>query len=149
MSAIRRVVFCAMAPEATSNRRVRRYGVLAAGTALAAGGLTYVGLADPHSTGSLFPACPFRALTGWYCPACGGLRMTHDILHGQLAAAAVDNVFLLVGLPVLAAWLVVRWRKGHRLMPPLVLIAMLAAAITWAVVRNLPGFPLVPTVIPG
>ena len=31
--------------------------------------------------------------------------MTHDLLHGDLAAAVVDNVFLLVGLPMLLAWL--------------------------------------------
>ncbi len=34
--------------------------------------------------------------------------MTHDLLHGDLSAAVVDNVFLLIGLPLLIAWLVVR-----------------------------------------
>ena len=77
------------------------------------GGLAYVGLGDPHSPSFVFPACPFKALTGWNCPACGGLRMTHDVLHGDFGAAVVDNVFLLVGLPLLAAWLVVRWRRGQ------------------------------------
>ena len=72
-------------------------------------------LADPHSPDFLFPACPFKALTGWNCPACGGLRMTHDLLHGDLAAAAVDNVFLLVGVPALLAWILVRWRRGQRI----------------------------------
>ena len=66
------------------------------------GGLAYVGLGDPHRPDFVFPACPFKALTGWNCPGCGGLRMTHDLLHGDLAAAVVDNVFLLVGLPAAA-----------------------------------------------
>ncbi|MET0757210.1 MAG: DUF2752 domain-containing protein [Mycobacterium sp.] len=130
---------------APSSRRGRLYGALGAG-ALIAGGLAYVGFADPHDPDFLFPACPFKAVTGWNCPACGGLRMTHDLLHGDFAAAVVDNVFLLVGLPALIAWLLVRWRRGQQLMPTSAIVVVVAAAVTWTVVRNLPGFPLVPTV---
>ena len=129
-----------MAPSATSSRRFL-YGAIGTGAVLA-GSLAYVGLGDPHRPGFLFPVCPFKALTGWNCPGCGGLRMTHDVLHGDFAAAVVDNVFLLVGLPLLAAWLLVRWRRGQ----PLIITV---AAITWTVVRNLPGFPLVPTLLGG
>jgi len=75
--------------------------------------------------------------------------MTHDVLHGDLAAAVVDNVFLLVGLPMLAAWLLVRWRRGQSLMPMPATVVVIVAAITWTVVRNLPGFPLVPTLLGG
>jgi hypothetical protein len=121
-----------------------------AGTgALAVGALTYVGVADPHRPDSLFPPCPFKLLTGWNCPACGGLRMTHDLLHGNLSAAVVDNVFLLVGIPVLLAW--VLWRRRVR-KPPVsrgMYIVVAAVAVVWTVVRNMPGFPLVPTVYPG
>jgi Protein of unknown function (DUF2752) len=128
--------------------RTRLYGALGTG-ALVGGGLAYVGLADPHRADFVFPACPFKLLTGWNCPACGGLRMTHDVLHGDLAGAVVDNVFLLVGLPVLLAWILVRWRTGRPIMtmPAIAVIAVLA--ITWTVVRNLPGFPLVPTLLDG
>jgi uncharacterized membrane protein YqjE len=75
--------------------------------------------------------------------------MTHDLLHGELAAAVVDNVFLLVGLPALLIWVVMRWRTGRPIMtmPALAVIAVLA--ITWTVVRNMPGFPLVPTLLDG
>ena len=133
---------------APSSRRGRLYGALGAG-ALIAGGLAYVGFADPHDPDFLFPACPFKAVTGWNCPACGGLRMTHDLLHGDFAAAVVDNVFLLVGLPALMAWLLVRWRRGQQLMPTSAIVVVVVAAVTWTVVRNLPGFPLVPTVFDG
>jgi hypothetical protein len=136
-----------MATSATSNRG-RLYGALGTGAVLV-GGLAYVGLGDPHSPDFAFPPCPFKALTGWNCPACGGLRMTHDVLHGDLAAAVVDNVFLLVGLPLLAVWLVVRWRRGQSLMPMPAILVVAIAAITWTVVRNLPGFPLVPTLLTG
>jgi hypothetical protein len=86
----------------------RLYAGLGTG-AVAVGGLGYIGLVDPHQPGSLYPGCPFKMLTGLNCPACGGLRMTHDLLHGDLAAAAADNVFLLVGLPLVALWWV--WRR--------------------------------------
>ncbi|MDZ7884351.1 MAG: DUF2752 domain-containing protein [Mycobacterium sp.] len=133
-----------MAPESATARA----GLIGAGVA-AAGALAYIGLADPHRPGFLFPGCPFKALTGLDCPACGGLRMTHDLLNGDLAAAVVDNVFLLVALPALAVWLVVRWRRGLTLMPMAATVTVVVAAVAWTVVRNWPGFPLVPTVLTG
>ena len=135
-----------MAPSTTS--RGQLYGAIGTGAAIA-GALAYIGLRDPHRPGFGFPTCPFKALTGWNCPACGGLRMTHDLLHGDFAAAIVDNIFLLVGLPMLAAWLLVRWRRGESLMPKTAVVVVAVAAFTWTVVRNLPGFPLVPTFITG
>ena len=148
MLATHRGVRCAMEPSATFSSRGRLYGALGAG-ALLAGGLGYVGIADPHRRDALFPPCPFKLLTGWNCPACGGLRMTHDLLHGDLAAAVVDNVFLLVGLPALAVWILLRWRRGQSLMPMPAIAVIAVAAITWTVVRNMPGFPLVPTLLGG
>ncbi len=128
-------------PTATS---VGRYSLLAGG-ALTAGVLAYIGSADPHRPGFLFPGCPFKALTGWNCPACGGLRMTHDLLHGDLGAAVVDNVFALVGLPALVVWMLVRWRLGKPLFPVPAVVSILTLLLVWTVVRNMPGFPLVPT----
>lgn len=136
-----------MAPSA-GTRRKQLYGALGTGAVLA-GALTYIGIADPHRRNSFFPSCPFKAITGWNCPGCGGLRMTHDLLHGDLAAAVVDNVYLLVGLPFLLAWLLVRWRQGKPLMNTQMTIVIVVSALTWTVVRNLAGFPLVPTVLDG
>ena len=121
----------------------RLYAGLASG-AVAVAGLGYIGLVDPHQPGSLYPGCPFKMLTGLDCPACGGLRMTHDLVHGDLAAAAVDNVFLLVGLPLVALWWVWRRRIDRPAFPPAALVAVAVAALGWTVLRNLPGFPLVP-----
>jgi len=133
-----------MAPEGATVRA----GLIGTGVALA-GALAYIGLADPHRPGFLFPACPFKALTGLDCPACGGLRMTHDLLNGDLAGAVVDNVFLLVAMPALAVWLVVRWRRGLTLMPTAATVTLVVTAVAWTVMRNWPGFPLVPTVLTG
>lgn len=134
------------APLAVGRRR--RYTTLGSGAVLA-GALTYIGVADPHRPGFLYPTCPFKWLTGWECPGCGGLRMTHDVLHGDLAAAVVDNVFLLLGLPLLAIWVLVRWRRGERLMPATAIATVIIAAVAWTIVRNWSGFPLVPTLLGG
>ncbi|MET0899155.1 MAG: DUF2752 domain-containing protein [Mycobacterium sp.] len=131
-----------------SSRRVRLYGSLGAG-ALVAGGLAYIGFTDPHQPGSLFPPCPFHALTGWLCPGCGGLRMTYDLLHGNLGAAVVDNVFVLVGLPILVLWVLLRRRRGLTMWTLPAVVVLAGLTVTWTVVRNLPGFPLVPTLLAG
>ncbi|OQZ88037.1 hypothetical protein BST11_24855 [Mycobacterium alsense] len=122
---------------------------MAAGTgALLAGAVGYVGLVDPHYKNSVYPLCPFRWLTGWNCPFCGGLRMTHDIIHGDLAAAINDNIFLLAGIPLLAGWILFsRSRRDSKPIPAIVTIVV--ATLAWTILRNLPGFPLVPTVRGG
>ncbi len=126
-----------------------RHYVAAGSGVLLAGALGYIGLVDPHNTHSVYPQCPFKLATGWNCPACGGLRMVHDFLHGDLAASINDNIFLLVGIPVLTGWILLRLRRGQSWLP-MPAVAMLAvAASVWTVVRNLPGFPLVPTVLSG
>jgi hypothetical protein len=133
-----------MPPEVS--HRSRRLGWLASG-ALGLGALTYVGLVDPHRPGAVFPPCPFKMITGWDCPACGGLRMTNDLLHGNVSAAVVDNVFLLAGLPLLAIWSLVRVFRARPVLTPAFLIIVVIAATVWTVIRNLPGFPLVPTML--
>lgn len=136
-----------MAPSTATDRRGRL--LVLGGGAVTVGALAYVGIGDPHSPSFLFPSCPFNALTGLLCPACGGLRMTHDLLHGDLAAAWVDNAFALVGLPLLLAWLLIRRRQGRPAFTVPAYVVMITAVLAWTVVRNLPGFPLVPTVLDG
>ena len=63
--------------------------------ALAAG---YVWAVDPNAGGT-YPVCPTQALLGVDCPACGGLRGTHSLLHGDLWGG--NAAFLPDGEPVL------------------------------------------------
>jgi hypothetical protein len=116
---------------------------------LLAGALGYIGLVDPHNTHSAYPLCPFKMLTGWNCPFCGGLRMVHDVLHGDLVASLNDNVFALVGIPLLAGWIVMRRRRGQWALPVPAVVTITVLTIAWTVLRNLPGFPLVPTILSG
>ena len=117
--------------------------------AAAAAALTYIAVADPHRSGSIYPPCPFKLLTGLNCPACGGLRMTHDLLYGNLHAAVIDNLFLLVTIPVLLAWVLTRRYEGKPALTQKTYLVVAAAALIWTIVRNVPGFPLVPTVVPS
>ena len=66
---------------------------------------------DPqHST--FYPICIFKKLTGWSCPACGCLRATHQLLHGNLANAFHLNPLYIVLLPILA-WFAIRTLLGR------------------------------------
>jgi hypothetical protein len=69
-------------------------------------------------------------------------RAAHD-----LAAAVNDNVLLLVGIPVLFGWVLLRRRRGKSPLTVPAVAAIVTAALAWTVVRNLPGFPLVPTLL--
>jgi hypothetical protein len=75
--------------------------------------------------------------------------MAHDLLHGHLMASINDNVVLLVGIPMLAGWLLTRRRQGRRSLPIPAVVTITVVAAAWTVLRNLPGFPLVPTVLSG
>jgi hypothetical protein len=121
-------------------------GVLAGGLA----GCAYLAFNDPSDPASVMPACPFHAVTGLWCPGCGGLRMVHALLHGRVGEAAQDNLLLLVASPVLLglllAWAVTTLRGGRyrlRMSVP-VAAGLFALTLVWFVARNLPGFPLQP-----
>ena len=73
--------------------------------------------------------------------------MIHDVLHGDLAAAINDNVVLLVGVPLLAGWVLLRRRERRSPMTLPAAAAVMITLLAWTVVRNLPGFPLVPTLL--
>jgi hypothetical protein len=116
----------------------------AAGGMAGGGCAAFLYLVNPSSHRVFFP-CPFRALTGLYCPACGGLRMVHDLLHGHLAAAAHDNAVAIVAVGLgLAAWLTwsIRCLQGRPApgRPAWLSPAIIAVMIIWAVVRNIPAF---------
>jgi hypothetical protein len=147
MCGIARGVRCVSEPSAGRCRRQKTYALVTGAAGAAA--LAYVGIVDPHHRDSLFPPCPFKLLTGWNCPACGGLRMTHDLLHANLSAAVVDNIFLLAGIPALVTWLFLRRYAGKPGVTRATIVVVIVATIGWTVVRNIPGFPLVPTLYGG
>jgi hypothetical protein len=127
----------------------RAWWVLRAGPPLAvaaAAGATaaYVALVDPNQPGH-YPACPFLALTGLYCPGCGALRAVHALSRGDLETAASLNVLVVAAVPLLVAlwsgWARRRWTGAPRtwLAPGWLLWALLAVVLGFAVLRNLPA----------
>jgi hypothetical protein len=109
---------------------------------------------DPAGSG-IFPPCPVRYLTGWYCPGCGSLRAIHEILHGQLWVAWAMNPLTVLLLPFLAYGLAshllfeIRGRGLPQPYLPAVWIRALCAAILlFGIVRNLPFHPFT-RLVPG
>jgi hypothetical protein len=94
------------------------------------------------------PVCPFKAVTGWDCPGCGGTRALHQLFTGHLGAALSYNVLAVVILPVLLWGLFVSLTAvlgGHRrrsisLPHRWMWLALAVVAVFW-VVRNLPVAP--------
>ena len=125
------------------------------GPALTVGGLAAATLAlhlrDPHVTHS-WGFCPLYALTGIYCPGCGGLRGVNDLSDGHVGAAASSNLLLVLAIPVvvflLARWSWAAWQgRDVAVVPHLPRSAkwgLGALVVVFWVARNLPGSWLAP-----
>jgi Protein of unknown function (DUF2752) len=104
----------------------------------------YVAAVDPAERG-VFPPCPFRSVTGWWCPGCGLTRATHHLLHGDMLGALRYNALTPLVLTLIAVlWL--DWyarsigkRPMLRRIPGWATAAGILVAVTFAVLRNLPG----------
>ena len=139
----------------TSTTRGERRGLRVPASVLVPVGLVVAGCAylavnDPNAPAALMPRCPTKLVTGLDCPFCGGLRMVHDLLHGQWAAAAHANLVLMLALPLLGLLLLRPWwpssaeRTFDRIPGRAFAIGLVVLGVAWMVVRNLPAFPLHP-----
>ena len=114
---------------------------------------TGLGLSALYATTGVGVSCPFRVVTGWDCPLCGGTRMGSALLHGDLAAAFAFNPVALVAIAALGLvgvlW-VVEALGGPAVRPPFALrqrlartthrqrlAAFFAVGIVYTVLRNL------------
>jgi hypothetical protein len=121
--------------------------VLASVFLLGVAGMILLRVSDPATSG-IFPPCPFRYLTGWYCPGCGSLRAIHQLLHGNLRAAWAMNPLTVVLLPFLSYGLaseVLQLVMGRRL--PAIWLrantirALCVVIVVFGIVRNIPLHP--------
>jgi len=116
----------------------------AAVLAVTAAGVAMVTVVDPHEPGH-YPTCPFLALTGFYCPGCGAMRMVNSLTHGHLGAAFGLNPLLFLLLPVFV-YLYGRWSvlsaRGEPmssvLFRPWVAQVFLVVLVAYWILRNLP-----------
>lgn len=112
--------------------------------AVVVAGFALVAVVDPNEPGH-YPACPFLALTGHYCPGCGSLRAAHALAHGDVTVATGSNLLFVLALPgavaLWARWLYAR-AKGRPDPPlperPMAWIIGIAVLVIFGVVRNLP-----------
>jgi len=127
-------------------------------TAAAVGALSVaLHVRDPHSSGS-WGYCPWYALTGYYCPGCGGLRAVNDLTNGDLVGAAGSNLVFVVSIPLLVflwgrwtrlAWVGPAEQPRTTTVPPrdrsgLWIAVFTVVMLAFAVLRNLPGSWLAP-----
>lgn len=95
------------------------------------------------------PLCPFHAVTGLWCPVCGGLRAVAALTRLDASAALSSNLLVTLLLPLLALGLV-RSAVAHLTGRPRRAgtvdnrtWALLGVAFTvFTVWRNLPVLPL-------
>lgn len=95
-----------------------------------------------------FPPCPFKYLTGWYCPGCGSTRALHHLLQGRFAAAFGYNPLMVFCVPFLlvngAARVLPAGRRrlfDERSLSPVVIVCILICVVLFGVLRNLPMYP--------
>jgi len=118
-----------------------KFVIAAVGIAIAA----YYFLVNPASF-LLFPTCPFYSATDLLCPACGGQRSMHHLVHGRVAMAFEANALLIPGALYAIVGMVFNTGKGNsesgrsvlaKIYGPRAFVAIAAAAFVYAVVRNL------------
>lgn len=119
---------------------------IACGCCLAAG-TAYVAAVDPSTSNGFLP-CPFRTLTGLWCPGCGLTRATHHLLRGDIGQALRYNLFV---APILAGlaltWLVWTLQAAGRpirvvtRLPNWASVSAITVLIAFAIARNLPVLP--------
>ena len=125
-----------------------RTGLLVPPVATAAAGTLALGatvLAERVGL-TLLPPCPLHALTGLWCPLCGGTRAVQALAGGDVPTALGLNALVVVALPLLLlAW--VRWTVRRASGQPADLLTLsgrglavvAAVLVVFMVVRNLPG----------
>jgi len=95
-----------------------------------------------------YPLCWFTHVTGLLCPGCGGLRATHQLLHGHVLEALRLNALFVVSLPLLLIYV---WRRFRQRQQPATapthrsdawLWTALGVLVLFGVLRNLPGLDL-------
>lgn len=133
-----------IAPAEPSRRReVWSAAVVTVGGLLAGATLFAI---DPNEPGH-YPTCPFLATTGFYCPGCGALRATHDLLRGDLSGALARNPMTVLAAPYLAVafvtWILrLSGRPAPRStsLPPWTIWVLLGVVLAFGVLRNVPGW---------
>ena len=110
-------------------------------------GLSLIFAVDPAQS-KVFPPCPFKALTGLYCPGCGSLRAAHQLFHGHFLAAVRLNPLMVIFVCAMVLIFIGLRLKGKNTRRLRRLLS--GASIGWVVLvvivvywfcRNIPFYP--------
>jgi len=121
-----------------------RRPLLVLGAALA--GIAAVIFFFNPATAGIYPACQFHRLTGLNCPGCGMTRAAYALLHGKFLAALRDNALFVLAVAGVAGrggwlkWKQWRGRARGEFLPVKYFWPLLAVALVFTVLRNLPAF---------
>ena len=111
--------------------------------ALGAGLLTLFQF-DPETVDWL-PKCPVYQVFGWHCPGCGATRAAHALLNGNVSGAMAKNPLLITAGPFLVAFCFWKRRRSGpgwaTTISARAVLVFLCVLVTFAVLRNLPGYP--------
>jgi len=97
----------------------------------------------PPSEYSIYPRCPFYAVTHLLCPGCGGTRAIYELLHLNVGAALHYNALVTILAPMAFLWLswcfysVYRYDRFPAVRRPrAIAVAVGVLALSFAVVRD-------------
>ncbi|MGI8493925.1 MAG: DUF2752 domain-containing protein [Pyrinomonadaceae bacterium] len=120
----------------------------AAGIIAAAIGSFVVAYFNPVTAG-FFPQCPLFQLFGINCPGCGLTRGFHALFHGDILTALHYNALLplyafILGYILVSVFLIAVRGRGlsWKVFTPNALYALLILMLVFAVLRNIPVYPL-------
>ncbi len=108
----------------------------------------FMALVNP-ATARVHLVCPFRAITGLWCPGCGMTRGLHALVRGHVEQAAGYNVLLFVVVPYVVytylSWVTERLNTRIKLpevrLPVWGVYVLAGLLITFGVLRNIPVAP--------
>jgi hypothetical protein len=131
-------------PKILAPSSLTAFAVMVAFVAIAGAGAV-VFFFNPSSNG-FYPMCLFHQMTGLNCPGCGGTRSVYALLHGNVALALRDNALFVLLIPAVAlrgVWFAGKKSLGRpvgNFLPAKSLWVLLAVAVIFTVLRNLPAF---------
>ncbi|MFD0590313.1 DUF2752 domain-containing protein [Paenibacillus sp. GCM10027627] len=126
-----------IAIRAKMKEQINKHPTIAWVSIAAVGGLLYIKVWLPL-TGVGVP-CAIRELTGFYCPGCGITRAAQSLLEGELYQGLRYNALWLVLLPLYVLYVLARKKQLHKTSKAVFSI-MIALAVLYGIMRNMPGY---------
>ena len=86
--------------------------------------------------------CIFHKVTGLYCPGCGITRAIRALVKGNVAESFHNNILLYTVIPFLGLVEIIYrlTNRKYKKMYNIILILLLAIALIFGVLRNIPQF---------